>query len=124
MGHREPSLIVNVLNEGDVETGMRVDFKALASVENPSILNINTQEFIKINKIMDAGEIISVTTNYGSKKVESYLSGVTTNAFNYIDLGTTFLQLNVGDNLFRYDAETGIENLEVSIYFTPQYLGV
>src|SRR5665648_504005 len=43
--------------------------------------------------------------------------------YNYIDLGSTFLQLDVGDNLMRYDADTGIDNLEVSIYFTPQYLG-
>lgn len=124
MGHREPSLIVNVLNEGDVECGMKVEFKALATVVNPSILNVNTQEYIKINKTMTAGEIIIVTTGFGNKKVESYLNGVPTNAFNYIDFQSTFLQLDVGDNLFRYNAEENIDNLEVSIYYTPQYLGV
>lgn len=124
MGHREPSLIVNVLNKGDVECGMRVEFKALATVVNPSILNINTQEFIKINKVMTAGEVITVNTGFGNKKVESKLNGVTTNAFNYIDFQSTFLQLDVGDNLFRYDADENVDNLEVSIYYTPQYLGV
>jgi len=124
MGYREQSLIVNVINEGDVECGMRVEFKALASVVNPSILNVNTQEYIKINKTMEAGEVITVTTNYGNKKVQSYLNGVTSNAFNYIDFESTFLQLEVGDNLFRYNADTGIDNLEVSIYYTPKYLGV
>lgn len=124
MGHREPSLIVNVLNDGDVPCGMKVEFKALATVVNPSILNVNTQDYIKINKTMTAGEVITVTTGFGSKKVESYLNGITTNAFNFIDLGSTFLQLFVGDNLFRYNADTNIDNLEVSIYYTPQYLGV
>ena len=124
MGHREPSLIVNAFNGGDIECGMRVEFKALATLTNPSILNVNTQEFIKINKTMVAGEVLTVTTYFGTKKVESSLNGVTTNAFNFIDLGSTFLQLDIGDNLFRYDADTGIDNLEVSIYFTPQYLGV
>lgn len=124
MGHREQSLIVNVLNEGDVECGMRVEFKALATLTNPSILNVNTQEYLKINKTMEAGEVLSITTHFGSKKVESTLNGATTNAFNFIDLGSTFLQLDVGDNLFRYNADTGIDNLEVSIYYTPQYLGV
>jgi hypothetical protein len=124
MGHREPSLIVNVNNGGDVGCGMRVEFKALASLTNPSILNIDTQEFIKINKSMVAGETISLSTYFGNKKVESILNGVTTNAFNYIDFQSTFLQLNVGDNLFRYDSDTGIDNLEVSIYYQPQYLGV
>lgn len=124
MGHREASLIVNVLNSGDVECGMRVEFKALATLTNPSILNINTQEYIKINKTMVAGEIISVSTYFGSKKVESTLNGLTTNAFNYIDFNSTFLQLEVGDNLFRYNADTNLDNLEVNIYYQPQYLGV
>lgn len=123
-GHREPSLIVNVLNEGDVECGMRVEFKALATLTNPSIFNVNTQEFIKINKTMSVGEVITVSTYFGNKKVTSKLNGVTTNAFNYIDFKSTFLKLDVGDNLFRYNSDTNIDNLEVNIYYTPQYLGV
>lgn len=123
-GHREPSLIVNVNNPGDVECGIKVEFKALATVINPSILNVNTQEYIKINKTMIANESITVTTGYGEKKVESNLNGVIANAFNYIDLNSTFLQLNTGDNLLRYNADENIDNLEVSIYYTPLYLGV
>ena len=45
-------------------------------------------------------------------------------AFNYIDYESTFLQLDIGDNLFRYDADEGIDNLEVNIYHTSQHLGV
>lgn len=124
LGHREPSLIVNVLNNGDVECGIKVEFRALATVTNPSIINVDTQEFIKINKTMEAGEIITLNTSFGAKKVESTLNGVNTNIFNYIDFSSTFLQLNTGDNLFRYNADLNLDNLEVSIYFTPQYLGV
>lgn len=124
MGHREPSLIVNVLNQGDVKCGMRIEFKALATLTNPSILNVNTGEYIKINKTMSDGEVISISTYFGAKKVESTLNGVTTNVLNYIDFQSTFLQLDTGDNLFRYNADTNLDNLECSIYFTPQYLGV
>lgn len=124
MGHREPSLIVNVNNTGDVESGMRIEFKALATLTNPSLLNVNTQEFIKINKTMSAGEIISISTYFGNKNVISTLNGFTINAFNYIDFTSTFLQLHTGDNLFRYNADTGLDNLEVSLYHENQYLGV
>lgn len=124
MGYREPSLIVNIYNEGDVACGMRIQFKALATVVNPSLFNINTREYFKINKTMSAGEIITVTTGFGDKRVYLDSNGVVTNAFNYIDLNSTFLQLEVGDNLFRYGADEGIDNLEVSIYYTPQYWGV
>lgn len=124
MGHREQSLIVNAFNPGDVPCGIRVELKALATLINPSILNVDTQEYIKINKTMTAGEVITVSTYFGGKTVRETLNGVETNAFNYIDLGSTFLQLSVGDNLMRYDADTGIDNLEVNIYCVPQYLGV
>lgn len=123
-GYRAPSLIVNVANNSDVETGMRVEFKALATLTNPSLLNVNTGEFIKVVKGMVVGEVISVSTYFGNKKITSTLNGVTTNIFNYIDFNSTFLQLDVGDNLFRYDATTGIDNLEISIYYMPMYLGV
>lgn len=123
-GYRAPSLIVNTNNAGDVECGIRIEFKALATLTNPSLLNVHTGEFIKINKEMVTGEVISVSTYFGNKKITSSLNGIVTNIFNYIDFGSTFLQLDVGDNLMRYDAATGIDNLEVSIFYQPRYLGV
>ena len=124
MGTRSPSLIVNVNNKGDVECGMTVQFTAEATLTNPSILNVTTGEYIKILKTMVAGEVLTVTTHFGNKKVTSALNGVTTNAFNFIDLGSTFMQLNVGDNLLKYDASTNVANLTVVIYYVPAYLGV
>lgn len=123
MGFREPSLIVNIYNPGDVPCGMEIRFKALATVTNPSLFNVNTREELKINKTMTAGEVIIVTTHFGNKRVESQLNGITTNAFNWLDLDSVFLQLEPGDNLLRYDADDGLDNLEVDIYYTPQYLG-
>jgi len=124
MGYRESSLIVNIFNKGDVACGMKILFKALATVVNPSLFNVNTREYFKINKTMQAGEVLTVTTHFQNKRVELNANGVVSNAFNWIDLDSTFLQLEVGDNLFRYDADEGLNNLEVSIYYTPQYLGV
>lgn len=124
MGHREPSLIVNCFNDGDVESGMRIEFKALATLTNPSLFNVNTREFMKINKEMVAGEIIAVTTYFANKRITSRKHNIETNAFNYIDQESTFLQLDQGDNLFRYNADSGIDNLEVSIYHYDRYLGV
>jgi hypothetical protein len=124
IGFREPSLIVNVYNAGDVACGMKIQFKALATVENPSLFNVNAREQFKINKTMSAGEIITVTTHFQNKRVELNQNGVVSNAFNWIDLSSTFMQLEPGDNLLRYDADDGLDNLEVSIWHTPQYLGV
>ncbi|MEG0612654.1 MAG: phage tail family protein [Clostridium sp.] len=124
IGLREPSLIVNANNVGDVESGIMIEFKALGTLKNPSLLNVNTGEFFKINKTMMAGEIIKVDTNRGSKNVMRNFNGIETNIINLIDLDSTFLQLRAGDNLFRYDSEENLNNLEISIYYNPYYLGV
>ncbi|WP_415782978.1 phage tail domain-containing protein, partial [Bacillus manliponensis] len=65
MGYRSQSLIVNVLNEGQIETGMTIQFRALGTIEKPSLVNVNTQEELKINKSMAAGEVITVNTRKG-----------------------------------------------------------
>ena len=123
LGYREPSLIVSVLNKGDVPCGMKIQFKALATLSNPSLFNVNTREFFKINRTMEVGEVITVNTHFQNKGVELNKNGVVSNAFNWIDLDSTFLQLDVGDNLLRYDASSGLANLEVSIWHNSQYLG-
>ncbi len=124
MGFREPSLIVNVLNDGHVKTGMRIRFKALASLSNPSLFNVNTREYFKIFIDMEKGDIITVNTNKFQKRVELEKDGIISNVFNWIDLKSKFLQLDVGDNLFRYDADEGLDNLEVDIYYNHGSLGV
>lgn len=123
-GVREPSLIVNVYNSGAVSTGMRIVFKALGTLTGPSLINVYSQEYFKINKTMYAGEIVEVITSIGEKKVIAEINGVEVNYFRYRDLGSTWLQLDVGNNLFRYDADAGIDNLEVYIYFSNKYLEV
>lgn len=124
MSSKNNSFIVNLRNSGDAEIPLKVIFKAKSNVVNPSIYNVYTKEFIKINKTMEVGEEITINTGIGNKRVESYLNGVTTNIFNLLDINSSFLWLDVGDNIIRYDAEELIEQLEVYIYYTNYYLGV
>ena len=122
-GYRSPSLIVDVTNDGDVETGIMVEFRAVGATSNPSIINVNTQEKLSITHDMEAGDIIRVSTGYGEKRAELEKGGIVTNIFNSVDADSTWLQLDVGDNLLRYDA-TETDNIEVSIYYDAAYLGV
>lgn len=124
MGYRESNLIINVFNKGDVPCGMKIEFIALATVENPSLFDVNTREFIKINQTLIAGDVLTIETTFANKRIELNRGGEVSNIFNFIDLDSDFLQLSVGDNVLRYDAETGIDNLEASIYYKPNYLGV
>lgn len=123
-GVRQPSLIVTVTNGGSVAVGMKIVFKANGSLSNPRLINVTTQEFFRVNKAMTAGETITINTSVGQKKVVGALNGVESNYFKYCDLDNTWLQLEMGDNLFRYDADGNYGNLEVYIYFSNKYLEV
>lgn len=124
MGYRSESLIVNVLNDGQERTGMIIRFRALGTLSEPSLVNVNTYESLKINTIMQPGDQIEVSTFKRRKRVTLIRNGISSNIFNLLDISSVFLQLEIGDNLFRYDANEGIDNLEVSMIYTPRLLGV
>ena len=123
-GYRAESVIVDCYNEGDVSTGMRIRFTALGTVKNPILLNVDTEEFIQINATMKTGDVIEINTKYGSKGAKLIRDGVETDYFRYIDVDSTFMQLAIGDNMFRYDAASGVNSLEVSIFYSKEFLGV
>lgn len=124
-GKRTESLIMNAYNEGSVEIGMRIVFKANGSLKNPSLINVNTLEEFRVNKSMVAEEEIEINTNTGKKSVRGKIGNEdSVNYYMYKDIDSKWLQLEVGDNLFRYNADEGIENLEVFVYFNNQYLEV
>ena len=124
MGIRNPSQVVNVYVSGHTDTGMIIQFKANRTLKNPTLTNVRTGEYIKIIRTMVPGEVITVNTNARNKKITSTIDNVTTNIFNDLEFGSKFLQLLVGDNLFRYGADESEENLEVSLYHYNKYVGV
>ena len=125
-GKRIASLISTLTNKGSIATGMIIVFKANGTVVNPSLININTQEEFTINKTLVAGEEIEINTNIGEKRVRGKIgdSANYTNYFMYKNVKSTWLQLEVGENIFRYNAVEGIDNLDVFVYFYNRYLEV
>ena len=103
---------------------MTVEFIANGALTNPKILLIATGEYIKINKSMVSGEIVVVTTEFGNRTAVSIINGVTTKIFNQVDYQSTWLNLNVGDNVFNYSADTNLVNLDCNILFQQKYNGV
>jgi hypothetical protein len=73
---------------------------------------------------MAAGDEIHVYTHFAGKRVTSISGGTTTNAFSLLDVGSTFLQLSVGENLLRYDAENGLASLEVTLFYFEGFAGI
>lgn len=124
-GKRTASLIAKIVNDGAVSVGMKIVFKANGTIINPCLINANTQEEFAINKTMVVGEEIVINTNVGEKSVRGRIGNTDyINYFMYKNIDSSWLQLDVGDNLFRYNAEAGIDNLDVFVYFYNRYLEV
>jgi hypothetical protein len=117
------SLIGNVVNPSAVPMGLTVTFRASGAVVNPSLYDVNRRELMQINTTMSAGDLIVVTTGDGNKRVTLTRGGVTTNINNLMNYPPKWLKAYQGDNLFRYNADEGIDNLSVSILSTQAYWG-
>lgn len=124
MGIRQPSLIAEVTNEGDLPIGYEIEFKALGQVVNPILTDIGTQQFIEIEKTMANGERIIINTKEGYRKVTGIIDGEEQNYFKYRSFDSSWLTLDCGINYLRYNAEAGVSALEVIIRFEPGYLEV
>lgn len=120
-GVREESLIINVFNAGDVEAGFLLRIVASGDVKNPELINVRTGEFIKLNIDLQYGDIVELRTQAGEKSVLLLRGGQSTNILNKLVRGSVFLQLHPRDNLYRYNAQEGIDNMDINIQHNNLY---
>lgn len=109
---------INIINRGDAETPARIEF--IGPATNPKVINHSVGRYIQVNRTLNAGDILIITTDFGNKRVE--INGQ--NVFNWIDLGSTFWMLQVGDNVVEYTSDDQIEPASVKITFRNRFVGV
>lgn len=110
-----------LINDGDVPTPIMVEFRGRAV--NPRVTNVTTGEFIQVNREIPEGYRLIINTEFGRKRVSIIApDGVETNAFHYIDLDSTFFDLEVGENQLSFITSGG--SPEVYVHFKKRYLGV
>lgn len=112
-GAYDNDLTRTIENAGDVETGCVITIVALGTVTNPRIWNTQTGEFIGITDTLAGNDSVIISTIKGQKTI-------TKNGVNIIDkiaAGSTFLQIETGQNEFTISADNGISN----VYFTLTY---
>lgn len=110
-----------LFNSGDVPTPIQVEFRGVAV--NPKITNMETGEFIRVNRTIEEGYKLIINTAFGNKRVEIIApDGTVTNAFHYIDLDSTFFSLDVGNTKIGFIADGG--NPEVYVTYKNRYLSV
>lgn len=96
-------------NDGDVECGMIISIIALADVVNPTIYKADGS-FIGVNDSMVVGDEIIINTNRGEKSITK--NGA--NILSKIKPGSSFIQLDTGDNELTIDSDGETEG---NVYF-------
>lgn len=124
MGIKEYSPIVTLSNPGEVDTGIIIEMTCTSSVTNPKILNVDTGEYIKLNKVVSSNEKIVISTIDGEKYVHGIVGGSESNYFQYRDWGSSWLRLQPGINNIQYEADENAQALEIVISFQARYLEV
>lgn len=112
----------NVYNDGDSETGVIIELRAIGAVSNPRIYE-EAGGGIGINIDMLEGDIITINTNVGEKAVTLFRDGVETNIINKVQPNPTWFKLQPGDNVFSYAAD-GLDLLQIVFKHYSQFEGV
>lgn len=102
--------------DGDSEVPIQITFNGPST--NPVIHNLTTNEFIKVNRTLNQGDVLFIDTENATVEI----NGV--NAFNWIDLGSTFWKLQIGENIVEYTADDGAADAELVIKWQERYTAV
>lgn len=121
MGIQRDQRIIN--NDGDAPAPLQIEF--LGPAVNPKIVNNTTGEYIKVNQTLEENERMLIDTTDGNKSVFFVdEDGNERDVFNWIDLGSTFFDLIVGENDITYTADSDIQGTIVNIKYNKNYVGV
>ena len=116
--------IILITNNGDVPTGGLFRLQVSIPVTNPRIYNVLTQEFFGFTGVYPAGTLFEINTVARHKYVRKYNGTAWVNAMSERMTGSTFLQINEGDNYFQIQADAGVEGCLGDLTYTPLLIGV
>ena len=128
-----------IVYEGDGETGLTITIDAVGNAKNFVIYDITKRQFMNFNtdrlaSILPSedtdndklifGDRMIITTHQKNKKITLIRGGISYNALNLLDKNPEWLTVSKGINEYMYYAESGDENLRITIEAPVQYEGV
>jgi len=113
---------VPAVNTGDVPAPFLVTFQGPST--NPRIINQNTLEYIRLNTTLAAADSFEVDTSFGNKTVKLIQGGIVKNGIAFLDIGSTFFQLERGSNTVYYEDDAVLSTATASLEFTERYSGL
>lgn len=118
MGVYDLTRMREFINEGDAAVGMVIKITAQGDVVNPAIFNNLTGEYIGIDDTLAYGDEIVINTIRGQKSITK--NGA--NVLSKLRAGSTWLQLDVGSNVFLIDADSGASEMYFTLIFKQAYV--
>lgn len=106
------------VNDGDAAVGMVITITAQGDVVNPVLYDNMTGEFIGIDDTLTVGDEVVINTIRGQKSITK--NGA--NVLNKLRQGSTWLQLDVGSNIFLIDADSGASEMYFTLIFKQAYV--
>ena len=113
----EDNRVTNVYNNSETVTGATIEVDVTGLVESFTITNSVTGEFIGIDYLLFDGDKVLIDTVKGQKNVTLVRENVSQSIFGALRSGSTFLQLQPGNNEFWYQVDDGSWNQQVSVKF-------
>lgn len=110
-------------NKGDVETGAVFTFQILGSITNLTLTNFTTEMYIGFNYEFSAGDVVTVSTIQGKLSAKLVRNGEETNLINYLQSGSTWVKLAIGDNELIYQVSSGSDEDVICSFVAPTLYG-
>ena len=116
-GEYDLNMTQTYTNDGDVECGMIISIIAVGDVTNPAIYKADGS-YIGVNESLEAGDELVINTNHGEKRITK--NGA--NVLNKIKPGSSFIQLDTGDNEMTVKCDSGSNNVYFTITFKRRFV--
>lgn len=124
-GERGTEKYTNVYNDGDVAVPFNVYMETFGTSTNPLIVNLDTQEYFKLNGTLTAGDVANIYRDSNNiLRVELSTDGELVDIISWVDDGSTLFQLKPGDNIIAFDDDGGGSSLTVKFSFSPAVVAV
>ncbi len=122
---RLEKVTTKIVNAGEMESGVTIRlFATTNQIANPVIYNLTNNTFFGLNFDMNQGDLITITTHFDNKKVTLTRNGADTNLLYAVQDGSTWLQLEPGENEITFSCEQGENDLTVSLEHTALFEGI
>lgn len=119
-GTRSSEKYVNVLNSGDVRIPYKLILRSEGASTNPTITNLTTFAFIRLNGTINSGEYVTVYRDANNVLRAELTSGsAVTDVITWIDDESSLFELESGDNLLSATDDQGGAALVATFSFNP-----